>query len=116
MIRAYARDNVYALPGLEAQDLENEVLEVLWMACNTYDPNKGMKFNTWFRELVKRRFLDLSKAARRIKRAGDFNQVSLDVESVRMGIETALTGESAEDEALLRIDVREMYRSGKKVV
>lgn len=125
MIKAYAWQCAWILPGYDHQDLENELLEVLWLACKSYDPDKGMKFNTWFRQRVKQRFLDLEKSAKRKKRAGDYDQISLDAADVRVAIENFLgdiTGDfeansesSAEDIALANIRVQELYNSGRRI-
>lgn len=85
------------------------------MACNTYDPNHGATFNTFFWTLAERRILDLHKAASRQKRVGDYLRVDLEAESVRDMVSEIALSASAEDEALARIAVREVFRSGRKM-
>ena len=53
-IRKWVWDNKGKLPGLalDVDDLTNEVLEVLWRAVKTYDPNKGAIFNSWFTQCL----------------------------------------------------------------
>lgn len=114
-IKSYARRHFRALPGTDAADLESELLEVLWLTCQAYDPNHGATFNTFFWTNAERRFLDLHKAASRQKRAGDYERVSIEADSVREVIAEISLEHSAEDQALARINVIELYRSGKKV-
>lgn len=113
-IKAFARKNFRALPGLEQQDLEAELVEVLWLACMKYDPNNGACFNTFFWQSAKNRFLDLHKAASRKMRVGDYDRVSLTQESVQRAVYEMLEDASAEDEVMARITVRERFRSGGK--
>lgn len=110
-IRGYARRNFTSLPGTDVGDLEQELLEVLWLACNAYDPNHGATFNTFFWDCAKRRFLDLHKAASRQKRVGDYFRVDLEAESVRQAVAEATEEGSAEEEVLARISVRERLRA-----
>lgn len=112
-IRGYARKHFTALPGTDAGDLEQELWEVLWLACETYDPNQGAIFNTYFWDCAKRRFLDLHKAASRQKRVGDYFRVELEAESVAQAVAEATEEGSAEDEFLAKITVMERFRSGR---
>jgi DNA-directed RNA polymerase specialized sigma24 family protein len=111
-IRAFAHHNFRTIPGFEKQDLEAELLEVLWLACVAYDPNQGACFNTLFWTCANRRFLDLHKAASRKMRVGDYDRVWLDDEDVREQLNEYLD-HSAEDEAIAMMVVEELYRSGK---
>lgn len=113
-IRSFARKRFNHLPGMEAQDLEAELLEVLWLVCTSYDPDNGATFNTFFWTAAENRFKDLHKAASRQKRVGDYERVWLEAESVRQVLsETHLTP-TVEDEVLAKINVREIYRSGRR--
>jgi DNA-directed RNA polymerase specialized sigma24 family protein len=114
-IRAYARRHFTALPGTDACELEQELLEVLWLCCLGYDPNEGAKFNTYFWYAAERRFLDLHKAASRQKRVGDYERIALDADSIREALAGIGIESSAEDEALARIHVREEFRSGRRM-
>lgn len=115
-IKNYARKHYRALPGTDAKDLEQELTEVLWLACNAYDPDHGAIFNTFFWDCAKRRFLDLHKAASRQKRVGDYERVWLESESVREAVAEATEEGSAEEEALARMTVLELYRSGRRTL
>lgn len=108
-IKAVSQRNFRTLPGFDQQDLESEMLEVLWQCCNLYDPDNGACFNTFFWTCWNRKFLDLHKHASRKMRVGDYDRVWLDDEATRGVIENFLDA-SAEDEALARIHVQELAR------
>ena len=110
-IRTFARRRFTALPGTDACELEQELLEVLWLCCTTYDPDKGAKFSTYFWTSAENRFKDLHKAASRKMRVGDYNRVWIDHEDLQVLIAERTKEDSAEDEALAQIRVREIYRS-----
>lgn len=113
-IRAFARRNFTSLPGTDPKDLEQELLEVLWLAATSYDPNHGATFNTYFWTNAERRFLDLHKTASRMKRVGDYSRVWLEDEAVARAVADLFLDASAEDEVLARMRVREVFRSGKR--
>lgn len=113
-IKSFAAKNFRTIPGFEKQDLEAELLEVLWLACMKYDPDNGACFNTFFWTCANRRFLDLHKAASRQRRVGDYKRVWLEADSVREAI-AEFCESSAEEEALARMEVQRLYHSGKKV-
>lgn len=113
-INSYARQNFRALPGSDDKDLAQEILLVLWSACQDYDPNHGATFNTFFWGKVERRFLDLHKAASRKKRQGDYERVSLEAESVRLAVAERTLGDSAEDHYIAEMNVIEHLRAKKK--
>lgn len=112
-IKKFAHQHITSLPGMDAQDLENELLEVLWLCCNMYDPNKGAKFRTLFWTAAQNRFLTAHERASAQKRVGDYYRVNLDSESVQIALSESFLDHSAEEEALARISVREEYRSRK---
>jgi DNA-directed RNA polymerase specialized sigma24 family protein len=109
-IRTFCSKNYRRLPGLERQDLEGEMLEVLWLACMKYDPDQGAGFNTFFWTCAQRRLMDLHKAANRQMRSGDFHWVWLESESIADFINELLEA-SAEEMTFAKIDVAEIYRS-----
>lgn len=114
-IQTYSRIHFRSIPGYEQPDLEVELQEVLWLACQKYDPNRGATFNTCFWEFVKRRVIDLKKSAFRQKRLADLNTETLNGDTVRRVVEEMTKVGSAEDEALARIAVVERFRSGAKI-
>lgn len=110
-IRSFARRRFTALPGTDPCELEQELLEVLWLCCTTYDPDKGAKFSTYFWTAAENRFKDLHKAASRKMRVGDYQRVWIDHEDLQVQVAIATQEPSAEDEAMAKINVREIYRS-----
>jgi DNA-directed RNA polymerase specialized sigma24 family protein len=111
-IRTFARKRYRSLPSVDACEIEQELLEVLWLCCLSYDPDQGAKFSTFFWTSAERRFLDLHKAASRQKRAGDYERVWIEAEGFRDVVHEMKSVEgSAEEEALARIHVREIFRS-----
>lgn len=110
-IHTYADKRYRSLPGVDACEIEQELLEVLWLCCLSYDPDQGAKFNTYFWYAAERRFLDLHKAASRQKRVGDYERVWLESESFREQVAEASLEGSAEDMALANIKIIEIFRS-----
>lgn len=111
-IRTYSKIHFREIAGYEQNDLENDLLEVLWLACRHYDPDHGATFNTFFWELVKRRFLDMLKKERRLKRGGGMiEMVSLDEDAIRAVAAEIRSDPSAEEEALARINVQKRWES-----
>lgn len=114
-IRSFARQKTRnrSLPGTDQCDLENELLEVLWLCCMGYDPNGGASFNTYFWYAAERRFLDMHKAASRQKRVGDYDRVWLDADDVQQVVSERHLAGSAEEEAMAQMMVVEIFRSGR---
>jgi DNA-directed RNA polymerase specialized sigma24 family protein len=112
-IRRFARQkaSMRYIPGYDECDFENDLLEVLWMACRTYDPNKGASFNTLFWQMSFNHVISLHRKASSQKRVGDYERISLDVEEIREAISELRADPSAEDEYLARLAVTERWRS-----
>lgn len=102
-IRKYSSIHFRQIPGYEAKDMENDLLEVLWRACEKYDPNAGRTFNSFFWELVKNQAISLHRKVTAQKRAGDLLWVELDPEALNVVIA------GAEDELIARIDARQEF-------
>lgn len=115
-IRTYSRVHFSSIPGFDQDDLEAELQEVLWLACQRYDPNRGATFNTCFWEFVKNRVIDLKKFAFRQKRQANLFTETLASDAVRAVVEEMTLQGSAEEEALARITVVERFHSGSKIV
>ncbi len=113
-IRDKARRNYRLLPGVDAVEIEQELLEVLWLCCEAYDPDKGAKFQTYFWTAAEHRLRDLHKAASRQMRVGDYFRVSLDGSDIREMLTGSKLMDSAEEEALANMHVIEIFRSAKK--
>jgi hypothetical protein len=112
-IQTYARGEFHLVPGYGPEELEAELLEILWLACERYDPNRGATFNTCFWQFAKNRVVDLKRSAFRKKRVANLNAETLEDEAVRFAVEERLLRSSAEDEALARLAVVERFRSKK---
>ena len=111
-IRAIAasKARLRIIPGYDESDFENDLLEVLWMACRTYDPNKGASFNTLFHQMSHNHLISLHRKASSQKRIGDYERISLDAEEVRTAISELRSDPSAETEYLARLTVEERFR------
>lgn len=110
-IRKYAGDQarLRVIPGYDQSDFENDLLEVLWMACRTYDPNKGASFNTLFWQMAHNHMATLWRKASTQKRRGDYERISLDVDEIREAISELLSDPSAEEEVLARLAVQQRW-------
>lgn len=60
-IHTFARNEVWRLQGYAVEDLEQELLEVLYNTVLDYDPNRGAKFNTYFTQRAKNRIATLAR-------------------------------------------------------
>lgn len=116
-IRTFARRQarLRILPATDQCDIENDMLEVLFLCCLAYDPNAGATFNTYFWTAAENAIKDAHKAASRMKRAGDYLRVSLDSDDVKEFVHENFLSASAEEEALARFDVIQVFRSGRRM-
>jgi RNA polymerase sporulation-specific sigma factor len=53
----------YTLPGAERQDVRQEADIALWIACRSFDPDRGAAFKTFASLVITRRLATLVKAA-----------------------------------------------------
>ena len=113
-IRSFAQRRYNALPGVDACEIQQELLEVLWLCCTTYDPDKGAKFSTYFWTAAENRFKDLHKAASRMMRVGDYDRVWIEREEIQEQVRKMTVEPSAEDEAIAAMRVIEIYNSGRR--
>lgn len=98
--RTYAENSFYHIPGMTADDMEQELLTVLWTAVQAYDPGRGRTFNTFVQMLWRNKIGSLRREAGAQRRTAEI--VSLDVEAIRIAIDHRRSEPSAEDEALAR--------------
>jgi DNA-directed RNA polymerase specialized sigma24 family protein len=105
-VKTFARNSAYAVPGYDEVDMEQELLVVLWECVVNYDPGKGARFNTYFQTSAKNRIVSLIRRFQALSRTAEV--ASLDVEAVSLAVDEVFAkGYSAEDTALLRMEVRE---------
>lgn len=99
---------------MDQEELENELLEVLWLACNAYDPTQGCDFKTFFWSKASNHVVSRSRTAKSLKRGPNVKRLYLSEEGVTEAVEAALTGLSAEDAALARISALQEIRVLRK--
>lgn len=104
-ITTFARNSYHQVPGFSQEDMEQELLEVLWWCTFDYDPNRGATFNTFVQTSFKNRIGTLIKHANAQKRAAEW--VSLDIEAVAAVVEQGNPIMSAEDIGMFRIMLSE---------
>jgi DNA-directed RNA polymerase specialized sigma24 family protein len=107
-IKTFARNSYRAIPGYSQEDVEQELLEVLWWCTFDYHPNNGATFNTFFQTSARNRIASLIRFANTAKRgSGEVQTTSLDIEELRDAIEETFACESVEDAVVRSITVRE---------
>lgn len=104
-IHTFARNSFFSVPGFAVEDMEQELLEVLWWCTFDYHPRNGATFNTYFQTAAHNRISTLIRASTTMKRSADVT--SLDIDEVRAAIEEIFLDESAESTALRKISIRE---------
>lgn len=109
-IRTIAHWNFQKGPGFARQDLEQELLVVLWRCVQNYDPNIGASFNTLFTGSARNRIVSLIRHATTQKRVAVLT--SLEEEGIQLAIDRVLNEPSAEDTALLHMRIKGMQAKG----
>ena len=112
-IRTAAHNSAYVSNEHEVEDMEQELLIVLWETCAKYNPDRGMTFNSFFWLLAKQRIGMLSDRSKAVMRTADL--VSLDAAMFTAElehIEASTPQPSAESEAIMRMDAAQMARRG----
>lgn len=94
-IATFSKKTFRFIPGFEQDDLENEMLEVLWRCVNAYDPNKGAGFNTLFWRSAHNRLKTIRRHYSAKKRAAEW--VLLDEEAFAAICDQIISDYSAED-------------------
>lgn len=107
-INTAARNSYYKIPGYAVEDIEQELLVVLWESIKLYDPNKGATFNTffWMRAKQKIGMLIRKYAEMKMRKA---TLVSLEEEAVQAAVEEIMLGTSAEDLAMCHLEIQERW-------
>jgi DNA-directed RNA polymerase specialized sigma24 family protein len=96
MIRTFARSCLVQLPGFAMEDIQQELLMVLWRCVNNYDPDRGAAFRTLFMGSAQRHVIGLVRTANAQKR-GKGVITYLDDEAFASAAERSRTEGSAED-------------------
>lgn len=94
-IRTFARSCVHRLPGYDLDDIEQELLVVLWQCVLKYDPDKGAGFNSLFQGCAKNKVISLIRHMETKGRKGTV--VYLEQEDVALAVQSLYTDASAED-------------------
>lgn len=97
-IRTFSR-NAMPIPGMDIEDVEQELCQTLMRCVRDYDPNKGASFNTLTQGSFQRKIMDLKRKAHTKGRTATL--VYLDAEDVREAISNMITdGQTAEEIAI----------------
>lgn len=107
-IHTFAVNSVHSFAGVGVEDLEQEILMVLWKCLQTYDPNKAAGFSTYFWTTAKNKMVDLIKGMNRIKRQTEWFIMSDDATLARL-INGVIEDSSAEDWAVIHETVLERW-------
>lgn len=106
-IRTFARNSVNQIPGFDLEDIEQELLVVLWQCVIKYDPNKGASFNTLFQGCARNKVITLIRHGNTKGRKASV--VSLDDEAVRLAVDEADRWGSAEDIVLANLSILDRF-------
>lgn len=104
-VRTFARNSYRQVPYTSQEDIEQELLVVLWECVVNYDPNRGACFNTYFQQSAKNKVISLIRHHETKGRAGQV--VSMSEEAVEFAVNDTIAMTSAEDLAMMRVDLRE---------
>jgi len=96
-IRTFARNSVRQLPSMDIEDIEQELLMVLWKCVQNYDPSRGASFNTLFQGSAKNKIIGLIRHYSTKKRNGDYLLTSINTDEMSAVIESMHKDGSAED-------------------
>jgi DNA-directed RNA polymerase specialized sigma24 family protein len=105
-IRTFSEKSFRFLPGYERQDLEADMLEVLWLCVQSYDPDKGARFSTLFWTAAKRRLISIRRRFGAQKRSAEW--VILNGDELAAAIDSVISEFSAEDYAVAFLSLREL--------
>ena len=95
-IKTFAFSFIRRLPEQEIEDLQQELLIVLWRCVRNYDPDRGASFNTLFQGCAQKHLIGMLRAADTQKR-GKGKITKLDAEAFALAVEQSRTEGSAED-------------------
>lgn len=100
-IRTFSAKIWRFIPGFEQQDLEAELLEVLWKCTLTYHPDNGANFNTFFWRSAKNRAISIERHAKAQRRFAEW--VNLDPDEFVATCDRVIHEFSAEQYAIANL-------------
>ena len=104
-IKTFARGTYGTIPGFQCEDMEAEILEVLWLCVKNYDPNKGARFSTFFWTAAKHKLTHLYRLKDAKKRNAEV--VYIDPDALINIIDGCYEIFSAEDWAVALMSVEQ---------
>lgn len=107
-IRTFARNFDKQIPHMDREDIEQELLVVLWKTVKGYDPTRGAGFNTLFQGNCKNRCISLVRTANTAGRKGITQ--SLSDEAVERAVNDVFDRQcmpSTEDRVMDRLEIQE---------
>ncbi len=121
-IRTYARNVLPHLSGhdrhYDLEDVEQELLVVLWKCVQTYHPDNGATFNTFAQRGFQNRLASLVRETTARKRTAVGGVVSIGVEAISDAVDELFQEDSAEDYAVALMSCvgrsRETGRQGRR--
>jgi DNA-directed RNA polymerase specialized sigma24 family protein len=105
--RTFAFNTHRQLPGWDVEDVEQEMLMVLWKCWQKYDPDKGASFNTLFQGCARNKCITLVRTVNTMGRKGV--ALSLEEEAVRYAAEDARSYMSVEDIVVMNCELNLLY-------
>lgn len=114
-IKTFARGSYRQLPGYSQEDLEQELLIVLWECVQHYDPNRGARFNTFFQQSMRNRIISLVRRSNTKSRTAII--VYLAEEAVQSAVDELTAIDDVEEQVLHRLRIQEyVERHGPGIV
>lgn len=104
-IRTFARSTYQTIPGYQCEDMEADILEVLWLCVKSYDPDNGARFSTFFWTAAKHKLTDLYRFYGAKKRKAEI--IYLDGDALAHIMDTFQEDFSAEDWAVALVSVQQ---------
>lgn len=108
-IRTFARNSYYKMPSFDQEDVEQELMVVLYECVMKYDPDKGATFNTYFQQSARNKVISLIRYFEAKTRVANQGVLDLDDDAVRFAVERAQRGVTSEDIALQRMELQKIY-------
>jgi DNA-directed RNA polymerase specialized sigma subunit len=105
-MKTFARHCAYTMPVfIGEEDIEAELCIVLARCVKKYHPDNGARFNSYVQQCFKNRIASMIASFKTQKRLAEI--IYLDDETVRSVMENMLTEFTAEDMALMHLEIHE---------